>query len=54
MLQHLVDRDEPRDIVVLYGVNTQDDIAYRDVLDAAERELGIPTYYAVAEGADAG
>ena len=51
MLQYLIDRDEPRDVVVLYGVNTQDDIAYRDVLDAAERDLGIPTYFAVGEGA---
>lgn len=53
MLRYLIDRDEPRDVVVLYGVNTPDDIAYRDVLDAAERNLGISTYYAVAEGASA-
>ena len=36
-------------IVVLYGAEGQDDIAYRDVLDAAEQELEIPTIYAVAK-----
>jgi ferredoxin-NADP reductase len=51
MLQHLLDRREARPIVVLYGNETQDDIAYRPVLDAADRELGIRTVYAVARGA---
>lgn len=50
MLQYLIDRDEPRDIVVLYGADSPQAIAYRDVLDAAERRLGIPTYYALAPG----
>jgi ferredoxin-NADP reductase len=54
MLQYLIDREEPRPIVVLYGNQSEEDIAYRDVLDAAERELGIPTVYAVAEGARRG
>ena len=43
MLQYLIDRDETRPIVMLYGNERQEDIAYRDVLDAAERELGIRT-----------
>ena len=51
MLQYLLDRDEERPIVVLYGNETGEGIAYRDVLDAAEIELGIPTVYAVAKGA---
>jgi ferredoxin-NADP reductase len=51
MLQYLIDRNEERPIVVLYGNETGDGIAYRDVLDAAERDLGIPTVYAVAKGA---
>ena len=51
MLQYLLDRKEARPIVVLYGNESQQDIAYRDVLDAAERELGIRTVYAVARGA---
>jgi len=48
MIQYLLDRNEARPIVVLYGAETRDDIAYRDVLDDAERQLGIRTFYAVA------
>jgi ferredoxin-NADP reductase len=51
MLQYLLDRDEARPIVVLYGNERVGDICYRDVLDAAERELGIRTIYAVARDA---
>jgi ferredoxin-NADP reductase len=51
MLQYLLDKQEARPIVVLYGAERQEDIAYRDILDAAERELGIWTVYAVARDA---
>lgn len=51
MLQYLLDRDEARPIVVLYGNERAEDIAYADVLDAAKRRLGIRTVYAVAQGA---
>jgi len=54
MLQYLLDRKEARPIVVLYGAENQDDIAYRDVLDAAWQELEIPTIYAVANGSKRG
>lgn len=47
MLKYLLDRHEKRDIVVLYGNATLDDIAYEDVLADCERDLGIPTYHAV-------
>jgi ferredoxin-NADP reductase len=49
MLQHLLDTKEARPIVLLYGSERQADIAYRDVLDAAARELGIWTVHAVAK-----
>ena len=52
MLQHLIDRREKRPIVMIYASETGRDIAYRDVLDAAERKLGIATVYAVARGAE--
>jgi ferredoxin-NADP reductase len=54
MLQYLLDRNEARPIVVLYGNEAEQDIAYRDVLDAAEHELGIRTVYAVQRGAGRG
>ena len=49
MLRHLIDRREARPIIVLYGNETRDDIAYRHILDAADRALGIKTVYAVAQ-----
>lgn len=49
MLQSLLDRGEGHPIVVIYGNERQQDIAYRDVLERAERELGIRTIHAVAE-----
>ncbi|WP_027169486.1 RnfABCDGE type electron transport complex subunit D [Mesorhizobium sp. WSM3224] len=54
MLQYLVDRKEVRPIIVLYGTESQDDIAYRDVLGFARRELGIRTFHAIAKGAERG
>ncbi len=54
MLQYLIDKGEARPIVVLYGCESQDDIAYGPVLDEAERKLGIRTVYAVARDARSG
>ncbi len=54
MLRLLLDRDEARPIKVLYAVSRPEDIAYRDVLDAAEAALGIPTVYAVSRDAGPG
>jgi ferredoxin-NADP reductase/Na+-translocating ferredoxin:NAD+ oxidoreductase RnfD subunit len=54
MLQTLIDRGETRSIVVLYGSESQEDIAYGDVLDQARRELGVRTIHAVARNARAG
>ena len=48
MLQYLIDRKERREVVVLYGNAKVKDIAYGDVLNRAESELGIRTVYAVA------
>jgi len=54
MLQYLLDRKERRSIVILYGTEGQQDIAYREVLATARRELGIKTIHAVARGAERG
>jgi glycine betaine catabolism B len=55
MVHDLVDRGEPRDIVMFYGNNKVDEIAYQDVFDVAEKSIGLRTVYAVAEaGADPG
>jgi glycine betaine catabolism B len=54
MLQYLLDRNEARPIVLLYGNECAEDITYRDVLDAAVGELGIQTIYVVARNAGPG
>ncbi len=54
MVQDLINRRDNRSVVVLYGNNSVDDIAYAEVFDRAERELGIRTVYAVADDARLG
>lgn len=49
MVKDLMDRGEPRDIVMFYGNNKADEIAYREIFDAAERAIGLRNVYAVAE-----
>lgn len=48
MLQDMLDRQEARQVVVLYGNARVQDIAYKSVLDRAQHELGIRTVYAAA------
>ncbi len=47
MVQHMLDQRDARPIVMLYGNNKVDEIAYADVFNRAETELGIRTVYAV-------
>ncbi|MEK1886883.1 MAG: hypothetical protein AAAB35_04725 [Phyllobacterium sp.] len=54
MVQYLLDHDEARPIVVIHGIETPHDIAYRDTFEAAQHNLGIRTIYAVARGAENG
>jgi ferredoxin-NADP reductase/Na+-translocating ferredoxin:NAD+ oxidoreductase RnfD subunit len=54
MLQYLIDEGNARPITVLYGCEANEDIAYGEVLDEAERRLGIRTIYAIAKGARRG
>jgi ferredoxin-NADP reductase len=54
MLQYLLDKNEARPIVMLYGAESEADLAYREVIETAEANLGIPTYFAVAKGAREG
>jgi ferredoxin-NADP reductase/Na+-translocating ferredoxin:NAD+ oxidoreductase RnfD subunit len=53
MVQHLIDRQDERSLVVLYGNQSADEIAYADVFDRAGRDLGIKTVYAVVDDAAA-
>jgi len=52
MLRYLLDRGEARPVVMLYAAERPDDLAYREIIDRAQSELGIRTTYAVAREAD--
>ncbi len=49
MIQYLLDTHQRRPIVMFYVNHSIDDIVYKDVLDRAERELGIRTIYTVTD-----
>jgi ferredoxin-NADP reductase len=50
MIQHMIDVGDTRPAMLFYGNNKPSEIAYVDVFNRAERELGLRTVYAVAEG----
>ncbi len=50
MVQDMLNRRQMRPLVILYGNETADEIAYAEVFDRAGRELGTKTVYAVADG----
>jgi ferredoxin-NADP reductase/Na+-translocating ferredoxin:NAD+ oxidoreductase RnfD subunit len=48
MVHDLLDKREARPIVMLYANRTLADVAYKDVFDRAQRELGLKTVYALS------
>ena len=53
MIQHMLDVGDKRTTTLFYGNNRAAEIAYVDVFNRAESELGLRTVYAVAERAQA-
>ena len=51
MVEDMVESGNARPIVMLYGNNKLDEIAYAELFQRAERELGMRTVYAIAEDA---
>ncbi len=47
MVKYLIDKKEKRDIVLFFSNKTFADVAYRDIFDVAEREVGLKTIYVV-------
>ncbi len=47
MIKYLSDKNEKRDVVLLYASRAADEIVYHDVFDEANRKLGIKTIYAI-------
>jgi ferredoxin-NADP reductase len=49
MVQYCMDTKDARSIVLLYSNKTASEIAYKDVFDKAEREIGMKTVYALTD-----
>lgn len=49
MLRDLINRNEARDIVLIYGNRRAGDIAYSDLLDLAEREIGLRVIHVISD-----
>jgi ferredoxin-NADP reductase len=49
MIKYLLDSDEQRPVRILYSARTENDFAYRDVLEAARHQLAINTEYLVTD-----
>ena len=45
MIKYLIDKNENRDIVLLYFAADKDDFAYRDIFESARSKLNIKVYY---------
>jgi ferredoxin-NADP reductase/Na+-translocating ferredoxin:NAD+ oxidoreductase RnfD subunit len=52
MIQYLLDKKERRPITLLYSNMKVSDIAYKDVFDRAEKELGIKTVYTIVSAGE--
>jgi ferredoxin-NADP reductase len=51
MLKYLLDTQERRDIIVFYAVKNINEIAYRDVLSAAQAKIGVKVFYILTDKA---
>jgi len=49
MIKYLLDTKQLRDIVLCYSNKVVDEVAYRDVFDAAEKKLGIKVVYTLTD-----
>lgn len=49
MIKYLLDKNEPRPLVLFYSNRSAGDIIYKDVFDTAQRKLGIKTIYTLTD-----
>jgi len=49
MIKYLIDNNEKRDIILFYSNKSFTDIAYKEVFDRAERQLGIKVIYCLSD-----
>jgi len=49
MIQFLLDQKQTRRIVLFYSARTADEIAFHDLFDQAEKEIGLKTVYTITD-----
>lgn len=49
MIKYLIDKKQPRPIVLFYANKTSDEIVYGDIFNQAQAELGIKTVYTLTD-----
>lgn len=49
MLKYLIDIQQPRNITLFYANKIVDEIAYRDILNAAQTHLGVKIFYTLTD-----
>lgn len=49
MIKYLTDKNEKRDIVLFYANKTEDEIAYRDIFEAAQNTIGLKPVYILSD-----
>src|SRR5882724_9123369 len=52
MIKYLIDTKQPRSIILLYTNKNVTEIAYQDIFDAAQKQLGIKTVYTLTDRSD--
>lgn len=50
MVKYLLDKKEKRDTVLFYACKSLEEVAYKDLLDQAEKSIGLKTIYLLSEG----
>lgn len=45
MIKYLMDKEDSRDMVLIYAVKTEEDIAYKQILEQAQKKIGIQVVY---------
>ncbi len=53
MIQYLLDKNEKRDIVLIYSNKTPEDVAYANVFEQAKQRLGIKVIYNISDSSSA-
>lgn len=53
MIKYLTDTNDQRDVVLLYGERSQEDITYGDVFEEARQKIGVRTEYIIGAVIDA-